>query len=100
MKKRPGITREEEEEKLKRTLKVARDKVEANIRNVKALEEELHAMQEEFDESDKEMQTLWHDADARFKFVNQDLRRAKQAQKKPYFGRIDFRDSKLKKDEV
>lgn len=100
MKKRPGITREEEEEKLKRTLKVARDKVEANIRNVKALEEELHAMQEEFDESDKEMQTLWHDADARFRFVNQDLRRAKQAQKKPYFGRIDFRDSKLKKDEV
>ena len=67
MKKRPGITREEEEEKLKRTLKVARDKVEANIRNVKALEEELHAMQEEFDESDKEMQTLWHDADARFR---------------------------------
>jgi len=74
--------------------------VDANRQSVQALAEELHAMQEEFDENDKEAQTLWHNADARFKFVNQDLRRAEQARKKPYFGRIDFRDKKLKKDEV
>lgn len=100
MSKLPGITREEEEEKLRRTIAVAEQKVEANKQSVRALAEELHAMQEEFDESDKEAQTLWHDTDARFKFVNQDLRRAEQARKKPYFGRIDFRDKKLKKDEV
>lgn len=100
MGKLPGITREEEEEKLRRTIAVAEQKVEANRQGVRALAEELHAMQEEFDESDKEAQTLWHDTDARFKFVNQDLRRAEQARKKPYFGRIDFRDKKLKKDEV
>ena len=100
MGKLPGITRQEEEEKLRRTIAVAEAKVEANKRSVRALAEELHAMQEEFDESDKEAQTLWHDTDARFKFVNQDLRRAEQARKKPYFGRIDFRDRKLKKDEV
>lgn len=100
MGKLPGITREEEEEKLRRTIAVAEQKVEANRQSVRALAEELHAMQEEFDESDKEAQTLWHDTDARFKFVNQDLRRAEQARKKPYFGRIDFRDKKLKKDEV
>ena len=74
--------------------------MDANRQSVQALAEELHAMQEEFDENDKEAQTLWHNADARFKFVNQDLRRAEQARKKPYFGRIDFRDKKLKKDEV
>lgn len=74
--------------------------MDANRQSVQALAEELHAMQEEFDEKDKEAQTLWHNADARFKFVNQDLRRAEQARKKPYFGRIDFRDKKLKKDEV
>lgn len=74
--------------------------MDANRQSVQALAEELHAMQEEFDENDKEAQTLWHNADARFKFVNQDLRRAEQAKKKPYFGRIDFRDKKLKKDEV
>ena len=96
----PGVTRQEEEERLQETLTIAREKVEENKRNVKALAEELHAMQEEFDESDKEMQTLWHDTDARFKFVNQDLRRAAQAVKKPYFGRIDFTDKKLKKPEA
>mgnify|MGYP000071301565 CR=1 FL=1 len=74
--------------------------MDANRQSVQPLAEELHAMQEEFDENDKEAQTLWHNADARFKFVNQDLRRAEQARKKPYFGRIDFRDKKLKKDEV
>ena len=74
--------------------------MDANRQSVQALAEELHAMQEEFDENDKEAQTLWHNADARFKFVNQDLCRAEQARKKPYFGRIDFRDKKLKKNEV
>lgn len=96
----PGITRQDEEKRLKHTLEIAQRKVDANRQSVQALAEELHAMQEEFDENDKEAQTLWHNADARFKFVNQDLRRAEQARKKPYFGRIDFRDKKLKKDEV
>ena len=96
----PGITRQDEEKRLQHTLEIAQRKVDANRQNVQALAEELHDMQEEFDENDKEAQTLWHDADARFKFVNQDLRRAEQARKKPYFGRIDFRDKKLKKDEV
>ena len=96
----PGITRQDEEKRLQHTLEIAQRKVDANRQSVQALAEELHAMQEEFDENDKEAQTLWHNADARFKFVNQDLRRAEQARKKPYFGRIDFKDKKLKKDEV
>ncbi len=100
MSRLPGITRQDEEKRLKHTLEIAQRKVDANRQSVQALAEELHAMQEEFDENDKEAQTLWHNADARFKFVNQDLRRAEQARKKPYFGRIDFRDKKLKKDEV
>ena len=96
----PGISREAEEEKLRRTIAVAEAKVEENKQSVRALAEELHTMQEEFDESDKEAQALWHNTDARFKFVNQDLRRAEQALKKPYFGRIDFKDKKIGKDEV
>ena len=92
----PGITRQDEEKRLQHTLEIAQRKVDANRQSVQALAEELHAMQEEFDENDKEAQTLWHNADARFKFVNQDLRRAEQARKKPYFGRIDFRDKKLR----
>ena len=96
----PGITRQDEEKRLQHTLEIAQRKVDANRQSVQALAEELHAMQEEFDENDKEAQALWHNADARFKFVNQDLRRAEQARKKPYFGRIDFRDKKLKKNDI
>ena len=75
----PGITRQDEEKRLQHTLEIAQRKVDANRQSVQALAEELHAMQEEFDENDKEAQTLWHNADAHFKFVNQDLRRAEQA---------------------
>lgn len=100
MKALPGISRQAEEEKLKRTIAVAKAKVEASVQSVHALEAELHEMQEEFDESDKEMQALWHNADARFNYVRQELRIAEQARKKPYFGRIDFQDKKLGKKEV
>lgn len=66
----PGITRQDEEKRLQHTLEIAQRKVDANRQSVQALAEELHAMQEEFDENDKEAQALWHNADARFKFVN------------------------------
>ena len=90
MKKLPGISREEEEQRLKETLVIAEENVRKNEQSVRELADELHAMQREFDENDKESQQLWHTTDARFKFVNQDLRRAMQASKKPYFGRIDL----------
>ena len=100
MEQLPGITLEAEQEKLRRTLLVAEEKVLENKNSIRMLAEELHAMQEEFDESDKEAQALWHNTDARFKFVNQDLKRAEQARKKPYFGRIDFTDKKIGKEEA
>lgn len=73
--------------------------MDANRQSVQALAEELHAMQEEFDENDKEAQTLWHNADARFKFVNQDLRRAEQARKSPTLAE-SISGTKTEKDEV
>ena len=59
----PGITRQDEEKRLQHTLEIAQRKVDANRQSVQALAEELHAMQEEFDENDKEAQTLFHHAD-------------------------------------
>ncbi len=100
MKKLPGISREEEEKRLKDTIEIAEEKVRENERSVRELANELHTMQKEFDENDKDSQQLWHTTDGRFKFVNQDLRRAMQARKKPYFGRIDFEDKKIGEKEV
>jgi len=95
-----GITRQDEEKNLKRVLSIAEQKLQGTRQNVKELADELHAMLEEFDEEDKEMQTLWNNTDARFKEVNQELRRAEQARKKPYFGRIDFQDKHIGKEET
>lgn len=100
MKKLPGISREAEEKRLQDTIEIAEEKVRENERSVRELANELHTMQKEFDENDKDSQQLWHTTDARFKFVNQDLRRAMQARKKPYFGRIDFEDKKIGEKEV
>ncbi len=100
MKKLPGITREEEEQKLGQIIDIAQQKLEATKQNVQALADELHEMLEVFDENDKEAMAMWHNTDARFKQVNQDVKRAEQARKKPYFGRIDFKDKNVGKDEV
>lgn len=99
MRKIPGITRQDEEERLKQIIGIAEDKLEGTKADAQNLEQELHAMQQEFDESDKEQQALWHNTDARFREVNQELRRAAQARKKPYFGRIDFTDHQLNQEE-
>lgn len=100
MSKLPGITRQDEEQRLKDTIAIAEDKLARTKQDVKALAEELHEMLEVFDENDKETMALWNNTDARFQEVNQDLRRAEQARKKPYFGRIDFRDKQIGRDEA
>jgi len=99
MDKIPGITRQDEEERLRVVLDIADRKLQSKKQDVQMLEEQLHAMQEEFDESDKEQQAQWHNADARFREAGHELKRASQARKKPYFGRIDFVDHQIKKEE-
>ncbi len=99
-KKLPGISRQEEEAWLANTIAIAKGKLQRSKSDVKRLAEELHEMLEEFDESDKEMQAMWHNTDARFKQVNQEVRKSERACKKPYFGRIDFTDSAINKPEV
>ncbi|MCM1568518.1 MAG: AAA family ATPase [Roseburia sp.] len=100
MSKLPGITRQAEEQRLKDTIGIAEGKLERTRQDVKNLAEELHEMLEVYDENDKEAMTLWNNTDARFKEVNQELRRAEQARKKPYFGRIDFMDKQIGKEEA
>ncbi|MBO4291519.1 MAG: AAA family ATPase, partial [Lachnospiraceae bacterium] len=96
----PGITREDEEKRLREIIGIAEDKLLVTKQDAINLEKELHAMQQEFDEKDKEQQALWHNTDARFRETTQELRRAAQARKKPYFGRIDFYDPQVKKEEA
>lgn len=99
MAKLPGISREEEEQRLREIIAIAEGKLSSAKQDVRHLEAELHTMQQEFNESDKEQQALWHSTDARFREVRLELQRVALARKKPYFGRIDFSDLSLGKEE-
>lgn len=98
--KLPGITREEETKKLAEVIAIAEENLEKTRGTVQNLANELHELQEVYDLDDKEGQAQWFNTDARFKQVRQDLLRSERTRKKPYFGRIDFKDSNLNKDEV
>lgn len=94
-----GTSREDEEKQLKRIIDIAEEKLKRTKKDVLDLTSQLKSMQAEFDESDKEMQAIWHNTDDRLKEIKHELGRAEQARRKPYFGRIDFCDENLKKDE-
>ena len=100
MYKKHGITREAEEQKLRETLSIAERKLQEVKQSAQNLADELHEMLDVFDERDKEAMTLWNNTNSMFRQVSQNVKRAERARKKPYFGRIDFRDPKLKMDEV
>lgn len=90
MSKLPELTRETEEKNLREILDVSKKRLASVKAEARALEEELHQMQEEFNESDKEQQALWHNTDSRFQEIKLEILRAGQTTQKPYFGRIDF----------
>jgi len=54
---------------------------------------------ESYDTKDKEVLALWHNTESLFQESKRDLLRAIKARKKPYFGRIDFKDAGLSEPE-
>lgn len=95
----PGISREEEEQQLKKILEVAQKNLERSERQQAGLSEQLKEMLDSFDSRDKEMQALWNNTESLFQESRQDLLRSIKARKKPYFGRIDFTGAGLSEAE-
>lgn len=98
-KKIPGVSREEEKKMLADILAIADENLNKTRENVQSLANELNELNEVYDLEDREGQAQWFNTDARFKQVRQELLRAERSRKKPYFGRIDFTDSNLAKEE-
>ncbi len=88
-----GTSREVEEQQLKKILNVAQENLERAEGHQKGLSEQLQDMLESYNTKDKEVLALWHNTEALFQESKRDLLRAIKARKKPYFGRIDFRDA-------
>lgn len=95
----PGVTLEDEKKMLSDILAIADRNLKQVRASVQNLADELHELKEIYDVEDKEGLALWFNTDARFQQVRQELLRMERSRRKPYFGRIDFTDSTLMKEE-
>lgn len=95
-----GITKEDEEAKLKEVRQVAQEKLSSIKKDVTALQQELNDIREVYDLDEKEGLAMWFNTDARFNEVRKELLKAQRAGQKPYFGRIDFVDIEADKKET
>ena len=99
-KKFPGLTKEDEEQQLRKIIGITQDNLEHAKADIRKINEDLADLLEVYDAKDKEGLALWNNATARLKEDERELVRYEKARKKPYFGRIDFRDPKAKSDEA
>lgn len=95
----PGAAREDEVKTLADILAIAEENLSRTRAFVQNLADELHELKEVYDVEDKEGLAQWFNTDARFRQAGQELLRSERSRKKPYFGRIDFTDQDLKKQE-
>ncbi|MDO5425954.1 MAG: 3'-5' exonuclease [Eubacteriales bacterium] len=95
----PGLSREEEEAQLAEILGVAQENLVRTEGYIRQLSEELYDLMETYGPKDKEALALLHNTQSQLRENQRDLLRCRKARKKPYFGRIDFRDPNQPKDE-
>lgn len=94
-----GLTREAEEQKLQEIIGIAQQNLERARADIRKVNEDLEDLLDVYEAQDKEGLALWNNATARLKENEYDLVRYEKARRKPYFGRIDFKDPNVKGDE-
>lgn len=94
-----GLSREDEEKQLQEIIQIAQENLERTEKYNKELVEELEDLRESYGTNDKEVLALWHNTESHYQQNKQDLLRCLKAREKPYFGRIDFKDPKVKWEE-
>ena len=95
----PGLRREDEEKQLKQIIDIAQENLTRTEERVTDLSGELHELMETYGTKDKEALTMFHNTQSQLHESRRDLIRCRKARRKPYFGRIDFRDSHQPVDE-
>lgn len=95
----PGLSREEEEANLREILDIAQNNLDKAKEDIKKMGDDVAELYESVEQSDKETLILWNDATIRLTQLKRDMGRFEKARKKPYFGRIDFKDPLVKHEE-
>ena len=92
-------SKREEEAYLARTLAVVHDNVENYGREVARMQANIDEMLEHYHDNDAEVYTILNNTITLHDHMKRALARNEKAMKKPYFGRIVFRDEALNKTE-
>lgn len=95
-----GLTRADEERHLADVTRLHSRIWNAAGADIRKVNEDLADLLETYDVKDKEGLALWNNATARLKENEYDLIRYEKARKKPYFGRIDFKDGISQEEET
>ncbi|MCI9337575.1 MAG: AAA family ATPase [Lachnospiraceae bacterium] len=94
-----GTTRQAEESFLEQTLSVIRDNLESYGRQVDEMGAEIDDMLDHFHDDNPELINALQNLTTMHEHMKHALERNERAQNKPYFGRIDFHDETLDKEE-
>lgn len=94
-----GTSRQAEEAFLEQTLSVIHSNLESYGEQVGVMREEIDVMLDHFHDDNPELINLLENTTTLYEQMKMALERNEKAKDKPYFGRIDFYDESLEKDE-
>lgn len=94
-----GTTRQDEERFLEEALSVVRDNLESYGRQVEQMGAEIDDMLDHFHDDNPELINSLQNLTTMHEHMKHALERNEKAQNKPYFGRIDFHDESLDREE-
>ena len=92
----PGISLKDEQRQLQNIIGIAQDNLDRAKESVKKLTDDLEDLRDVYEAQDKEGLVLWNNATAQLHENERNIVRCEKARKKPYFGRIDFKDPRQK----
>ena len=95
----PGISLKDEQRQLQNIIGIAQDNLDRAKESVKKLTDDLEDLRDVYEAQDKEGLALWNNATAQLHENERNIVRCEKARKKPYFGRIDFKDPRQKSQE-
>lgn len=95
----PGISLKDEQRQLQNIIGIAQDNLDRAKESVKKLTDDLEDLRDVYEAQDKEGLVLWNNATAQLHENERNIVRCEKARKKPYFGRIDFKDPRQKSQE-
>ena len=95
----PELSRTAEEKKLEEILAIAQKNLEKAKEGIEQMGQDVAELYATMDHRDKGSLILWNDATKRLRQLKREMDRFEKARKKPYFGRIDFKDPTQKEEE-